>query len=60
MRKRYYIASGAQVNYRGTLVNSRTGVHPDAEMGYPAIIESCVVSNPNGMKRQSRPNALLM
>ena len=31
MRKRYYIASSAQVNYRGTLVNSRTGVHPDAE-----------------------------
>ena len=31
MRKRYYIASGAQVNYRGTLVNSRTGVHLDAE-----------------------------
>ena len=31
MRKRYYIASGAQVNYRGKLVNSRTGIHPDAK-----------------------------
>lgn len=29
MRKRYYIASGAQANYRGVLVNSRSGVHPD-------------------------------
>ena len=31
MRKRYYIASGAQANYRGVLVNSRSGVHPDEE-----------------------------
>lgn len=31
LRKRYYIASGAQANYVGKLVNSRTGVHPDAE-----------------------------
>ena len=31
MKKRYYVASGAQANYRGTLVNSRIGVHPDAE-----------------------------
>ena len=29
MRKRYYIASGAQANYRGILVNCRSGVHPD-------------------------------
>lgn len=27
--KRYYVASGAQANYRGILVNARTGVHPD-------------------------------
>lgn len=31
LRKRYYIASGAQANYRGVLVNSRSGVHPDDE-----------------------------
>ena len=31
MRKRYYVASGTQANYRGMLVNSRTGIHPDAE-----------------------------
>ncbi|WP_298770605.1 helix-turn-helix domain-containing protein, partial [uncultured Fibrobacter sp.] len=31
MKKHYYVASGAQANYRGTLVNSRIGVHPDAE-----------------------------
>ena len=29
LRKRYYIASGAHANYRGTLVNSRSGVRPD-------------------------------
>ena len=29
LRKRYYIASGAQANYRGILVNCRSGVHPD-------------------------------
>ena len=29
LRKRYYIASAAHANYAGTLVNSRTGVHPD-------------------------------
>ena len=28
-RKRYYIASGAQANYRGTLANCRSGVRPD-------------------------------
>ena len=31
LRKRYYIASAAHANYAGTLVNSRTGVHPDDE-----------------------------
>ena len=31
LRKRYYIASTAHANYAGTLVNSRTGVHPDDE-----------------------------
>lgn len=31
MRKRYYIASGAQANYKGILVNSRSGVHPDTK-----------------------------
>ena len=31
LRKRYYIASAAHANYTGTLVNSRTGVHPDDE-----------------------------
>ena len=31
LRKRYYIASAAQANYLGTLVNSRSGVHPDEE-----------------------------
>ncbi|MBR1921395.1 MAG: helix-turn-helix domain-containing protein, partial [Kiritimatiellae bacterium] len=29
LKKRYYIAAGAQANYRGVLVNSRSGVHPD-------------------------------
>lgn len=29
MHKRYYIASGAQANYRGILVNCRSGIHPD-------------------------------
>ena len=29
LRKRYYIASGAHANYRGTLANCRSGVHPD-------------------------------
>ena len=29
--KRYYVASAAQANYAGTLVNSRTGVRPDGE-----------------------------
>lgn len=29
LKKRYYIASGAQANYRGILVNCRSGVHPD-------------------------------
>ena len=29
LRKRYYIASGTQANYRGILVNCRSGVHPD-------------------------------
>ena len=29
LKKRYYIASGAQANYRGVLVNCRSGVRPD-------------------------------
>ena len=32
LRKRYYIASGAQANYRGVLVNCRSGVRPDEAM----------------------------
>jgi len=31
MRKRYYIASGAQANYRGILANCRSGIRPDDE-----------------------------
>ncbi|MBQ9069324.1 MAG: hypothetical protein IJ131_09785, partial [Eggerthellaceae bacterium] len=29
LKKRYYIASGAQANYRGVLVNCRSGVRPN-------------------------------
>ena len=32
LKKRYYIASGAQANYRGVLVNCRSGVRPDDAM----------------------------
>ena len=31
LKKRYYIASGAQANYKGILVNCRSGIHPDEE-----------------------------
>lgn len=32
LKKRYYIASGAQANYRGVLVNCRSGVRPNEAM----------------------------
>ena len=32
LKKRYYIASGAQANYKGTLVNSRSGIHPNEDL----------------------------
>ena len=49
LKKRYYIASGAQANYRGILVNCRSGVHPDE-----ATVRRMAMSSPRRHGRASR------